>query len=63
MYWAHRISADFPDGQMYANLGAFDPAGPVAPAEVLAQFLRAPSVCPPRSRRHSQRKGRHCSAR
>ena len=37
---AHRISAHYPDGQLYAELR--DPAArPVDPGELLAQFLRA----------------------
>ncbi|MEN3303822.1 MAG: hypothetical protein V7603_24 [Micromonosporaceae bacterium] len=44
LHWARRIEARFPDGQLYANLGAFDPAGPTAPAEILGLFLRALGV-------------------
>ncbi|PZF92805.1 AfsR/SARP family transcriptional regulator [Micromonospora deserti] len=40
--WAHRVRAQFPDGQLYANLRGFDPAGPVVdPAEVVRGFLDA----------------------
>jgi tetratricopeptide (TPR) repeat protein len=44
--WAQRASAGFPDGQLYAHLGAFDPAGPTSPSEVLGQALRALGVAP-----------------
>jgi tetratricopeptide (TPR) repeat protein len=39
--WAELSTPRFPDGQLYANLGAFDPGGPTAPGEVLAHFLRS----------------------
>jgi tetratricopeptide (TPR) repeat protein len=39
--WAELTTPRFPDGQLYANLGAFDPGGPTAPGEVLAHFLRS----------------------
>jgi hypothetical protein len=39
--WAERMRARFPHGQLYADLGAFDPAGPVAPEVVLGRFLRS----------------------
>jgi DNA-binding SARP family transcriptional activator len=39
VHTAHLVAADFPDGQLYANLhGATEPADP---SEVLARFLRA----------------------
>jgi tetratricopeptide (TPR) repeat protein len=42
-----RATADrFPDGQLYANLGAFSPGGPVPASEVAAGFLRALGVAP-----------------
>ncbi|WP_432251355.1 ATP-binding protein [Streptomyces sp. HNM1019] len=46
--WLRRLRADFPDGQLYADLGARSPGGvPADPGEVLARFLRALGV-PPR---------------
>jgi tetratricopeptide (TPR) repeat protein len=41
LHWLHRIRADYPDGQLYADLGAFDPAGPATPDTVLEWFLVA----------------------
>ncbi|GAA2712195.1 ATP-binding protein [Micromonospora olivasterospora] len=41
-YWAHRVRAHFPDGQLYVNLRGFDPAkAPVPPAEAVRGFLDA----------------------
>jgi hypothetical protein len=39
--WLHDVEARFPDGQLFADLGAFNPGGPVSPSEVLGRFLRA----------------------
>ncbi|MDT7783722.1 MAG: hypothetical protein QOF58_2141 [Pseudonocardiales bacterium] len=40
--WAHAHLAEFPDGQLFANLRGFDPAGPpVEPAVVVRGFLDA----------------------
>lgn len=42
VHWAHQVAGWFPDGQLYANLRGWDPAGPPAePAEVLQGFLEA----------------------
>ncbi|MDX2600532.1 BTAD domain-containing putative transcriptional regulator [Streptomyces caniscabiei] len=42
---AHRVAADYPDGQLYAELHGF--SDPVPPAEVLARLLRALGTEPP----------------
>lgn len=39
--WATRTKESFPDGRLYADLGAYDPAGPPHPGEVLSGFLQA----------------------
>jgi tetratricopeptide (TPR) repeat protein len=44
LYWSQRSAAHFPDGQLHAELGAFDPDGPVAPGVVLGSFLRSLGV-------------------
>jgi len=39
--WAEAVGDQFPDGHLFVNLGAFDPAGPTAPGQVLRGFLYA----------------------
>ncbi|MEV5543283.1 CRISPR-associated helicase Cas3' [Saccharopolyspora shandongensis] len=41
VHWAHRVSGEFPDGQLYVDLRGYGPSRPVDPGEVLAGFLRA----------------------
>ena len=42
LYWARRVSAQFPDGQLFANLRGFDPGGAaLEPGDVLRGFLEA----------------------
>ena len=42
VHWAHRISEEFPDGQLYVNLRGFDPTGSaMKPAEAIRGFLDA----------------------
>jgi DNA-binding SARP family transcriptional activator/tetratricopeptide (TPR) repeat protein len=43
--WAHRVSGQFPDGQLYVNLRGFDPGGrAVSPGEAVCGFLEALGV-------------------
>ncbi|HEU4425402.1 MAG TPA: BTAD domain-containing putative transcriptional regulator, partial [Pilimelia sp.] len=45
VHWAHRVRGRFPDGQLYVNLRAFDPAGtPTSPDEAVRGFLDALDV-------------------
>ncbi|MFJ3668898.1 ATP-binding protein [Streptomyces sp. NPDC090106] len=39
--WLTTLRPDFPDGQLYADLGAQSAEGPVLPGEILGRFLRA----------------------
>jgi DNA-binding SARP family transcriptional activator len=42
VHWAHRHADEFADGQLYANLRGYDPAGePREPGEVLCGFIAA----------------------
>lgn len=41
LQWAHQVSGEFPDGQLYVNLRGYDPDQPVAAADALAGFLHA----------------------
>lgn len=41
LYWAHRVCALFPDGQLYVNLRGFDPAAPMTPADAMRGLLEA----------------------
>jgi tetratricopeptide (TPR) repeat protein len=47
-HWGRRTAGDFPDGQLYADLGGFSTEGPVSPEQVLGGFLRALGVAPDR---------------
>ncbi|MFC4034977.1 ATP-binding protein [Streptomyces polygonati] len=40
-HWLRSVAADFPDGQLFADLRGHAPEGPVGPPESLAMFLRA----------------------
>ncbi|GGS16061.1 NTPase [Streptomyces aureoverticillatus] len=42
--WLHALRPHFPDGQLYADLGAQSPTGPADPGEVIGRFLRALGV-------------------
>lgn len=49
VHWAHQIAAEFPDGQLYANLRGFDPSGlPVAAETLTRDFLDAFGIPPAR---------------
>jgi DNA-binding SARP family transcriptional activator/Flp pilus assembly protein TadD len=49
VHWAHRVAADFPDGQLYVNLRGFDPSGAaLTQAEAVRGFLDAFDVPPER---------------
>jgi len=41
LHWAHRVSARFPDGQLYVNLRGYGAGPPVRPIDALARFLSA----------------------
>ncbi|MEH1130232.1 tetratricopeptide repeat protein [Micromonospora sp. CPCC 206061] len=42
--WAHEARDRYPDGDLYVDLGAFDPGGPANPGAVLGQALRSLGV-------------------
>ncbi|MGW5355133.1 ATP-binding protein [Streptomyces sp. NPDC004031] len=42
--WLRRLTEDYPDGQLYADLRGYSGSDPVSPDEVLARFLRAVGV-------------------
>ncbi|WP_220182809.1 ATP-binding protein [Sphaerisporangium album] len=44
LHWAHQISGNYPDGQLYVNLRGYDPGSPVTAGEVLDRFLRVLDV-------------------
>ncbi len=45
LHFAHKVSGQFPDGQLYVNLRGFDPAGPqMTPVEAIRLFLDALAV-------------------
>jgi DNA-binding SARP family transcriptional activator/tetratricopeptide (TPR) repeat protein len=45
VHWAHRVARRFSGGQLYVNLGGFDPSGsPVTPGEAIGGFLGALGV-------------------
>jgi tetratricopeptide (TPR) repeat protein/transcriptional regulator with XRE-family HTH domain len=49
VHWAQQIAAEFPDGQLYANLRGFDPSGlPVAAETLIRDFLDAFGIPPAR---------------
>ncbi|RZS30376.1 DNA-binding SARP family transcriptional activator [Herbihabitans rhizosphaerae] len=46
-HWAHRIAAEFGDGQLYVDLRGYDPDAPRHPADAMASLLRALGVPAP----------------
>jgi tetratricopeptide (TPR) repeat protein len=44
VHWAHRVAAQFPDGQLYVDLRGFGPGQPMHASNTLAAFLRALGV-------------------
>jgi DNA-binding SARP family transcriptional activator/tetratricopeptide (TPR) repeat protein len=49
VHWAHMVSGEFPDGQLYVNLRGFDPTGsPITATEAMRGFLEALEVPPNR---------------
>ena len=42
--WLRRHEGDFPEGQLYADLGGYSPFGLAQPADILGGFLRALGV-------------------
>lgn len=46
--WLHQLRDRFPEGQLFADLGGFSPAGPRDPGDVLGWFLRSLGVPPER---------------
>lgn len=47
LHWAHRVRAQFPDGQLYADLRGYGNERPIPPEHVLAGFLRTLGVDAP----------------
>ncbi|OLB80735.1 MAG: hypothetical protein AUI14_05640 [Actinobacteria bacterium 13_2_20CM_2_71_6] len=46
VHWAHRVRAEFPDGNLYADLRGYGPGPRADPAEVLDGFLAILDVAP-----------------
>jgi DNA-binding SARP family transcriptional activator/tetratricopeptide (TPR) repeat protein len=42
--WAHDVTGQFPDGQLYVNLHGYEPGRPMAASDALAGFLHALGV-------------------
>lgn len=45
-HWLRSVQHEFPDGALYADLGAFSAREPVSPAQALESFLRAFGTAP-----------------
>jgi tetratricopeptide (TPR) repeat protein len=49
LHWAHQVTAEFPDGQLYVNLHGFGPSGsPVSPGSAVRVLLEGLDVPPAR---------------
>lgn len=49
IHWAHRVSDQFPDGQLYIDLRGFGPGGSaMSPVEALREFVEAFGIPPQR---------------
>ncbi|WP_410579717.1 tetratricopeptide repeat protein [Amycolatopsis sp. lyj-108] len=46
LHWLHHARRHFPDGQLYANLSAYGPDGPISPVEILGDLLHGLGVPP-----------------
>ena len=44
VHWAHRVAAEFPDGQIFIDLRGFSAQTPVRPAQALRRLLRSLGV-------------------
>jgi tetratricopeptide (TPR) repeat protein len=46
VYWAHSVSQEFPDGQLYVNLRGYDPGEPLSTMDALGVLLGGLGVPP-----------------
>ncbi len=48
VHWAHRVSADYPDGQLYLDLRGYQLGQPMSPLDALRNLLQALGFAPDR---------------